>query len=295
MISIVTAYYNRRELFIRTLQSISKTRYEGDFEVIAVDDGSRNEERLEDLTDIYPFLKVIYLDPSKKWYNNSCIPFNIGIKAAKGDKIILQNPECFHYDDILLKTEEKLDDKNYLSFACFSLDKYTTDHFESVFNADYLRNLILQNNIAPINDGDAGWYNHSKYRPQAYHFCTAISKKSMDKLGGFDERFALGIAYDDDELIERVKKNVEIHFLDDTLVLHQNHYNPQSTSYQNNTNKNYLYNFNKFILLNRIAYLNFNKFVSFIPVNSRRLPIKLALKFESFLRYFGLFKPITYD
>lgn len=291
MISIVTAYYNRRKLFERTLDRISKTKYDGDFEVIAVDDGSRTEERLEDLTKKYPFLKVIYLDPSKKWYKNSCIPFNIGIRAVKGDKIILQNPECYHYDDILLKTDIELNDKNYLSFACFSLDKYTTDHFDDVFNPEYLKNLIFQYNYAPIADGDAGWYNHSKYRPNAYHFCTAITKKNMNKLGGFDERFALGIAYDDDELIERVKSIVEIKFVDDTIVLHQNHYNPQSTSFQNKINKEYLYGFNKFILLNKVSILNFNKYVSFIPINKRKFAIKLALKFESFLRYFGIIKP----
>lgn len=288
MISIVTAYYNRRKLFERTLNSISKTKYDGDFEVIAVDDGSRTEERLEDLTKKYPFLKVIYLDPSKKWYHNSCVPFNIGIRAAKGDKIILQNPECYHYDDILLKTYIELNDKNYLSFACFSLDKYTTDHFEEVFNSDYLQKLIQQNNFSPIADGEAGWYNHSKYRPKAYHFCTAITSKNMKKLGGFDERFALGIAYDDDELIDRINRILEIKFFDKTIVLHQNHYNPQSTSYQNKDNKKVLYQYNKFILLNKLPLINFNKFVKFIPVNNRKPAIWLALKGESFLRYFGV-------
>ncbi|MGL6039432.1 MAG: glycosyltransferase family 2 protein [Soonwooa sp.] len=295
MISIVTAYYNRRELFLRTLESIAKTKYDGDFEVIAVDDGSRNEERLEDLKKDFPFLKIIYLDPTKKWYHNSCIPFNIGIRAAKGDKIILQNPECYHYGDILLKTEEELTDKDYLSFACFSLDKYTTDNFGEVFNSEYFKNLIIQHNNAPTADGDAGWYNHSKLRPHAYHFCTAITKKNINKLGGFDERFALGIAYDDDELIQRVKKIVKIKFLDDVIVLHQNHYNPQSTSFQNKANKQYLYGLNKFLLHNKIPILNFNKYVSFIPINKRKTAIKLALKMESFLRYAGLYKPAKND
>ena len=291
MISIVTAYYNRKELFLRTLESISRTQYKGSFEVIAVDDGSREEERLEDLVKTYPFLKVIYLEPSNKWYSNSCIPFNIGIRAAKGDKVILQNPECYHYDDVILKTAEELNDENYLSFACFSLDKYSTDNFEEIFDSIYFKKLVEINNNVPIADGDAGWYNHSIYRPKAYHFCTALSKKNMDRLGGFDERFALGIAYDDDELIERVKQIVEIKFLDDTIVLHQNHYNPTSTSYQNKENRNYLYQFNKFILLNRIPILNFNKYVNYVPFFPKKFLIKNELKFESFLRYIKFFKP----
>jgi hypothetical protein len=44
-------------------------------------------------------------------------------------------------------------------------------------------------------------------------------------LGGFDERYAKGVGYDDDELIWRIKnKKMQIKFIDDQIVLHQNHY-----------------------------------------------------------------------
>ena len=49
MISVVTAYYNRKSLFIRTLDSFSPSIGEINFEVIAVDDGSDENERLEEL------------------------------------------------------------------------------------------------------------------------------------------------------------------------------------------------------------------------------------------------------
>lgn len=122
-ISIVTAYYNRKKLFERTLNSINETEYQGVFEVIAVDDGSDEDERLEDLKNKYPFLKIIRLEPEQKWYNNSCIPFNLGFKEAKGDKIIIQNPECYHFNDILKYVGANLQKDDYLSFGCFALDK----------------------------------------------------------------------------------------------------------------------------------------------------------------------------
>lgn len=60
-ISIVTAYHNRKQLFYNTLKSISKSSVK-DIEVIVVDDGSNEEHRLEDLTQEFPYLKIIRLE-----------------------------------------------------------------------------------------------------------------------------------------------------------------------------------------------------------------------------------------
>lgn len=225
MISVVTAYYNRKKLFLRTLDSMKPYFGKIDFEVIVVDDGSDENERLEDIRDQYPFLKIIRLEKDKKWYKNSCIPFNIGFEAVKGDKIIIQNPECYHFGDIIKYVDENLEDNNYLSFGCYSLDKETTDNNQLFFDRNYIHNIIHKNNRIFNFDGDLGWYNHSKYRPKAFHFCVALTKKDLYDLGGFDERYAKGIGYDDDEFIWRIKrKNMKINFVDDCIVLHQNHY-----------------------------------------------------------------------
>lgn len=101
MISIITAYYNRKELFRKTLLSIARFEYSENMEFIAIDDGSDEEERIEDLIHEFPFLKVIRLEKKDKWYQNSCIPFNEGFRHAKGDKIIIQNPECYHFDNVI--------------------------------------------------------------------------------------------------------------------------------------------------------------------------------------------------
>lgn len=229
-ISIVTAYYNRKNLFENTLISISKqineNRGKFDVEVIAVDDGSDENERLEDLPEKYPFLRIIRLEKKDKWYFNSCIPFNIGFKEAKGDVVILQNPECIHYGNILKYTQENISDKNYISFACFSLGIESTDHIDIYLNnPEKLKELIQNNNVGYIGDGLDCWYNHSIVNPKGYHFCAAITKKNLYDLGGFDERFASGIAFDDNEFLYRVNlKGLEIKIIDNPIVLHQNHY-----------------------------------------------------------------------
>lgn len=239
-ISIVTAYYNRKKLFENTLSSIVSQSPDPsmELEVIAVDDGSDEEERLEDLTEQYPFLKVIRLEKADKWYFNSCIPFNIGFREAKGDIVILQNPECLHYGDVLKYTQKHINDSNYISFSCFSLGIESTDNLHTLLESpEKLQKLMTDNNVGYIGDGLDCWYNHSVTNPKGYHFCAAITKKNLYDLGGFDERFARGIAFDDNEFLHRIKlKGLQIEIIDQPIVLHQNHY--QKISYT--TDKNLL-------------------------------------------------------
>ena len=101
MISIVLTHYNRTKLLKRTLESFK--HYFTDYvEVIVVDDGSRQEEleKLYELKRNYNF-RLISINPRDKWYSNPCIPFNLGISKATGDKCIIQSAECIHYGAVL--------------------------------------------------------------------------------------------------------------------------------------------------------------------------------------------------
>ena len=204
MISIVTAYYNRKSLFYETLKSIARSNHKN-IELIVVDDGSSIEHRLEEYLTVFPFMKIIRLEKENKWYANPCIPFNIGIRAAVGDIIMLQNPECLHVHDILTYVSENIDDRKYITMSAYYLDEKTTKELpkysDNNYIADYLKTLPQQGTGGDLK---MGWFNHSIHRPVYYHFCSAITKKNMNLLGGFDERYANGISYDDNEFIERI-------------------------------------------------------------------------------------------
>ncbi len=225
-ISIVTAYYNRKKLFYQTLKSISKTKH-NDFEVIAVDDCSSNEERIEDLQAEFSFLRVIRLNSENKWYINPCVPFNIGFRAAVGDIIILQNPECLHVHDVITYLSNKVNNNNYISVSAYAINEEITNMLPSLINnnnfSDYFKSLPQQpTGGSPI----IGWYNHSKFRPTYFHFCSALTKKNLELLGGFDERYAYGISYDDNEFIERIRRmGLCMTIADDVSVIHQWHIN----------------------------------------------------------------------
>ena len=112
-ISIIIAYHNRRDQFIRTLRSI---QYFGKAEVIVVDDASDEAERLEDISGI----TLIRIPKEDKKWTNTCIPYNMGLARAKGDVIIIQNAECMYAGDIFsyCKKIEK-DAFNYFHSSSF--------------------------------------------------------------------------------------------------------------------------------------------------------------------------------
>lgn len=224
MISIVTGYYNRKQLFYETLKSINRSKFK-DVEVIAVDDGSSPEHRIEDFMDEFPFLDVIRVEKENKWYNNPCVTFNIGIREALGDVIVLQNPECLHVHDVLSYINENIDEYKYLTISAYGvneeINKIIPTHAENNTLIDFFKTLPQK----PYVGWDSiGWYNHTKYRPVAYHFCSAISRNNMGKLNGFDERYARGIGYDDNEILVRIARmGLQIIIEDNVSVIHQYH------------------------------------------------------------------------
>lgn len=214
-LSIVTTYFNRKKQFENTLTSILKSS-EKDIEIIVTDDASDETERLENLLDIYPFLKIIRVESSDKYWVNPCIPFNKAIREATGDIIILQNPECFHKTDVLKFIVENISDTNYLVMPVFALSEEQTQ---------YLNNGYSEFDVNTSAFGrENGWYHHPFHRPCYYHFCSAISKKNMDILKGFDERYAYGFGYDDDEFLRRIRQ-LGLSVVTDMsqLVYHQSH------------------------------------------------------------------------
>lgn len=224
MISIVTSYYNRKQLFVETLKTIKKSSVK-DIEFVVVDDGSDPPHRLENLQSQFPFLKIIRLEKENKWYINPCVPFNIGIRATQGDKIVLQNPECLHVHDVLKCVDEELNDSNYISMSCYAVDskqnRSVPKHNSHGTLEEFMRTLPQK---VYIGGDNAGWYNHSRFRPTYFHFCSALTRNNMKKINGFDERMANGIGYDDDEIIQRIRMlGVEMIIKDDVSVIHQYH------------------------------------------------------------------------
>lgn len=229
--SIVMAYYNRRTLLMNTLYTIAKSAEISKTEVVIVDDGSDIFNRIDHLQDLFDFpITVIRVEPEDKWYHNPLVPYNMGIHCANGEVIILQNPEVMHTGDILADITSRFNDTDYLVYGVYAVSAAITEVLNKL---NYQSNTLfsdIKNAINPMNNVQAysadqcGWYNHSLIRPSALHFLSVISKKVMDKLEGFDERYSLGVDRDDNELLYRIKRNgVNVVIVDSPFAIHQNH------------------------------------------------------------------------
>jgi glycosyltransferase involved in cell wall biosynthesis len=254
-ISIVMAYYNRKVQTLSTLESFNR-HYVGkyNFEVIIVDDCSSKENRLDDIINNYKF-KIIYryiTFEEKGIRVNPCVAYNIGFKLATGNVVIIQNPECYHYTDIMSNIN-KLDlCSNYytalvMSSPSFEHNKIIVDNSHS--NIKDMINYLEHANRGHPYEHSKGWYNHPKYQlPEKHHlhFCSIISKQKLDILGGFDETYANNYWYDDDEFLFRIKKILTPCFMMNTFVIHLFHENGSA----NHTGEK----FTKSIAINRKKY-----------------------------------------
>ena len=55
--------------------------------------------------------------------------------------------------------------------------------------------------------GSGSWYNHPRYNPRKYHFVSAIARENPLEFGGFDEKYAGGYCFDDNEFVVRMERS----------------------------------------------------------------------------------------
>ena len=196
-VSIVISTFNRNPQLYQTLASIRWQKYAGGLEIIVVDDG--------DLSHGYPSAKFVCGRFGAKWirccrpastsFRNPSLPNNMGIRAAAGEVVILQNAECRHD-------------------APDNLARLTA--LVTPTRAVFARVLSQQ------EDGTVGMLYCGEENPRPYFFCGAIRREWLLRLRGFDEDFS-GSGYDDDDLGDRLAgAGVEFVF-SDVAVTHQWH------------------------------------------------------------------------
>lgn len=232
MISICMAYYNRKLQLYKTLETIAESKIK-DYEVVIVDDGSSKHHLLDKNELISKFgsnIVLITIPVEEKNHINSCVAYNMAFEAARYDKIVIQNPECLHATDILSDVAEHLESDSYFAYPVFGMNPFDTMTMSTLSPRDRIRKFISKcSNGVKKGRRDAArfekcWFVHPKYFPKYYHYLTAITRSDLDKVGGFNEEFAHGVGYDDQDFLTRVHQ-AEISILprDWHLAAHQYH------------------------------------------------------------------------
>jgi len=229
-ISVIFAHFNRPAYLEKTLWSyyhLHKNLKEVEF--IVVDDFSSKtaEEVCKKLS---PKMNIVYYERTgEKRQGAGIFAFNKAAELASGDIIIIANPECMPISPILEEASYKLEKNIYLTFKCYSLSSDTQEKINlldfsksNVFNQ--MREFLVFSPSCVTTEGQDGWYNHPQFRPKFYHFTAGLRRKTYIEMGGFDELFGDGVAFEDDDFIRRLRlQNIPFVFADGT-VLHQNHY-----------------------------------------------------------------------
>ena len=243
-VSIVIAYFNRKEQLIETLESIKKSTHKN-IEIIIVDDNSRECQRVLTFIEYVKNdldIEVITIEENEKTWINPCIAYNMGFAKATGDIIIIQNPEVVHVGDCISFIVENLELNDWMTFNCYGSPSFrfnciikkqshrlydlicdSDKEMQEIYNStpEHERykfttcneELILNDGICFLIGGNSilrddigGWLNHYRGHFVAYHYLSAIYRKDLfEKMnGGFDEKFQYGIGCDDDEFIKRL-------------------------------------------------------------------------------------------
>jgi GT2 family glycosyltransferase len=200
-VSIVITAFNRNPQLARTLASIRRQDFTG--EVIVVDDGdlSHGHPSAALLCESYGARHIPCRRPASPAFRNPALPINIGIRAASGEIVILQNAECEH---VTLDTITRLADL---------VASFPPSAPAAVFAHVVALNL----------DGSTMQTYCGPDTRRPYFFCGAIRRDLLVRLRGFDEDFT-GAGYDDDDLASRLaREGVDFLYPDLLLVHHQWH------------------------------------------------------------------------
>jgi len=214
--SFLIPYYNRESLRLTLTSFLHFYKERKDFEIIIIEERKNvlNEEyhrKLRDTIDAFKnFFSIKHLEYDKETYNPAPL-YNLGEKNSIGQFLILTNPECFHMTDILHGFDEEIykNPNAYIICGCQNVS-YSGSPYDQFINF---------NNFTPIE-----WYQHTTHSDRQLHFCSCIAKMHYQRIGGFDEEYAKGMAYDDNDLINTIKAfEIPIVTKDELLIYHIHH------------------------------------------------------------------------
>jgi hypothetical protein len=212
-------YYNRANQLYNTLGSFNyHYRDRHDYEVIIAEDVKTRDDESEHnslRTVVACFNLNMNIKHIETEYENCWNPAPLicdAVDRSEGKFLVLTNPEVFHKSNILgaLDMEFRLNNHIYVVAACENakFDKYY-EHIDDIKTFQYEH---------------LSWYQHSEHRNRMLHFCTAISRKNYDEVGGFDKRYMYGAGVEDVDFLEKVKKNnIRIEVRDTMETIHQDH------------------------------------------------------------------------
>jgi len=210
LLSIIILNYNAGELLLKCIESVFNSSYEN-YEVIVVDNGSEDESHKKCKQ---KFSKVILIENQKNL--GFCEGNNVGIRNAKGDFLIILNPDT----EVKSNAFEEL----YKAFCRYGDGLYqpkllVADDKKKINTAGNMINLFGFGYSRGKGEEDGGQFERVEEVCYASGACLFIAKKTMKKIGLFDPFL---FAYHDDLDVgwRAAQQGIKSYYIPASIVYH---------------------------------------------------------------------------
>jgi len=229
-LSVIVLCWNDRKVIENCLQSIYSKTHSTEFEVIVPDNGS-TDGSIEFIRGSYPQVRVIENGRNLRFAKAN----NVGIRASRGEYILILNPDTIIHDGALDRMIGFADEHPEVgAFGCRVLNpdgsyQASARPFAS-FKGEWIAALYLRW-LGRVNgwftsDGYPGWHGATRRQVDWVSGCFILARGDLLKsIGGFDEQFFY--YYEDMDLCRRIWQagNPIVYFPDATIT----HLGGQST------------------------------------------------------------------
>ncbi len=172
-ISVLVPAFNEEKTIENTIKAIFRINYPIK-ELIAINDGSTDKtgKILEKLKTRFPKLKVI-----NKKNSGKADSLNQGIKAAKGELVVVVDADSYPAEDSFEKLVGYFDDEKTGAATCVFIPRNNTKFFERLQDVEYrviafTRKLLGYVGAIYVTPGPLAMYR----------------KSALEKIGGFDKK-----------------------------------------------------------------------------------------------------------
>lgn len=241
-VSVVTSTYNRPEIFYRTLYSLYRQKADNYEVLVSIDDDESHLSKTMEVVNefIAKGMPIKYFETYKykrgKGFSCPSYPYNVGIRNATGDVIILHGSDILDVTDTI--NQHRYAHGSSARYVIFStVHAITLSVQNQMDNFNWKSNpscLLFKGSCYKMFTGRGISYTNAYAIEDAavpYHFLCSIRREHLTHIRGFDEDFYGYMPSADDDLANRLSRyGCEFVFDPRILAIHQFHKCPEKIS-----------------------------------------------------------------
>lgn len=214
MLSIIIPTFNRREIVKETLKHLSSTGALKNFphEIIVVNDG---QVELSDLENSFDGINIKIIKNIRK---GAAAARNFGAKTAIYDLLLFVDDDILPVDGAIEKIIEFHRNNNDVLLSGTWV--YSPEVLENLRKTSFGR-FKIENDYTCMGGVDKKQIAQDLYESESLaSFCLSATKKTFERIGGFNENFPYAGCEDQEFSIKAAQRGVKLNYLTTVKTLH---------------------------------------------------------------------------